>query len=73
MNVIARAQTYYHRPPSMGGQGGGDSNWKEMPNFFNPFWRAKLAPVTVGLGNTPLAGLFGGTFGTLVGENLLTH
>jgi hypothetical protein len=57
----------------MGGQGGGDSNWKEMPNFFNPFWRAKLAPVTVGLGNTPLAGLFGGTFGTLVGENLLTH
>ena len=63
VNAIARAMTYYHRP----------GNWAEHPNFFNPFWRAKLAPVVVGLGNTPLGGLFGGTFGTLLGENLLTH
>ena len=62
-NAVARAMTYYHRP----------GNWKEHPNFFNPFWRAKLAPVMVGLGNTPLGGLFGGTLGTLLGENLLTH
>jgi len=73
INVISRAQTYYHRPPGSGGPGNGVSNWKEMPNFFNPFWRAKLAPVVVGLGNTPLGGLFGGTLGTLLGENLLTH
>ncbi len=35
LNVIARGMVYYHR---MG-------NWGEPPNFFNPFWRAKLAPV----------------------------
>ena len=26
---------YYHRP----------GVWDEHPNFFNPFWRARLAPV----------------------------
>jgi hypothetical protein len=35
LNVIARGMAYYHRP----------DNWTEHPNFFNPFWRAKLAPV----------------------------
>lgn len=33
--VVARGQVYYHRP----------GNWREHPNFFNPFWRARLAPV----------------------------
>jgi hypothetical protein len=37
VNVISRGMAYYHRP--------GDGNWKEHPNFFNPFWRARLAPV----------------------------
>lgn len=32
---IARAQAYYHRP----------GNWQEPPNLFNPFWRARLAPI----------------------------
>jgi len=25
--------------------GGGASNWREMPNFFNPYWGAKLSPI----------------------------
>jgi len=35
LNVISRGMAYYHRP----------DNWIEHPNFFNPFWRARLAPV----------------------------
>ena len=35
LNVISRGMAYYHRP----------DNWIEQPNFFNPFWRARLAPV----------------------------
>ncbi len=35
LNVVSRGMAYYHRP----------GNWKEHPNFFNPFWRARLAPV----------------------------
>ncbi len=35
LNVISRGMAYYHRP----------DNWNEHPNFFNPFWRARLAPV----------------------------
>lgn len=34
-NAIAVARVYYHRP----------GEWKEHPNFFNPFWAAKLHPV----------------------------
>jgi Flp pilus assembly protein TadG len=37
LNVVSRGMAYYHRP--------GEGNWKEHPNFFNPFWRARLAPV----------------------------
>ena len=33
--AIAVAETYYHRP----------GEWREHPNFFNPFWAAKLSPV----------------------------
>jgi uncharacterized membrane protein YgcG len=43
LNVISRGQAYYHRPRPAGGDG--RSNWQEHPNFFNPFWRARLAPV----------------------------
>jgi hypothetical protein len=38
LNVISRGQVYYHRP----------GNWAEQPNFFNPYWRARLAPVYQG-------------------------
>ncbi|MFO7155757.1 MAG: pilus assembly protein TadG-related protein [Pseudomonadota bacterium] len=36
--AVARALAYYHRP----------GTWREPPNFFNPHWRAKLAPVEEG-------------------------
>jgi hypothetical protein len=35
ITVISRGMAYYHRP----------GHWQEHPNFFNPFWRARLAPV----------------------------
>lgn len=35
VNAISRGQAYYHRP----------GVWREHPNFFNPFWRARLAPI----------------------------
>jgi len=44
--AVSRALAYYHRP----------GNWQEPPNFFNPFWRAKLAPVEPGLDRLGPAG-----------------
>ncbi len=44
INAIARGQTYYHRP----------GNWNEQPNFFNPYWRPRLAPVQQGLYSFPM-------------------
>ncbi len=41
LNVISRGMVYYHRP----------GVWDEPPNFFNPFWRARLAPVGAKLMN----------------------
>jgi hypothetical protein len=35
INVVSRGMAYYHRP----------GRWAEQPNFFNPFWRARLAPI----------------------------
>lgn len=43
LNAISRGQAYYHRPRSAGEEE--PSNWQEHPNFFNPFWHARLAPV----------------------------
>jgi len=36
--AVSKSLTYYHHP----------GNWKEPPNFWNPFWRAKLEEYTVG-------------------------
>jgi hypothetical protein len=44
MTVISRGQTYYHRP----------GNWAEQPNFFNPYWRPRLAAVWQGKESLPL-------------------
>ena len=41
LNVLSRGQVYYHRP----------DDWREQPNFFNPFWRARLAPIAQVLSN----------------------
>ncbi|WP_224245657.1 pilus assembly protein TadG-related protein [Hyalangium gracile] len=46
LNVISRGQTYYHRP----------GNWAEQPNFFNPYWRPRLASVYQGRHSLPLVG-----------------
>lgn len=46
VNAISRAQVYYHRVrPGFDGS----SNWQEHPNFFNPFWNARLAPISLKL------------------------
>lgn len=52
LNVISRGQVYYHRP----------DDWREHPNFFNPFWRARLAPIAQVLTNL---------WERLVGNNLV--
>ena len=44
--AVARAEAYYHRPGA----------WQEPPNFFNPFWRARLAPAEPGLDRLGAAG-----------------
>ena len=41
LNVVSRGMVYYHRPGC----------WDEHPNFFNPFWRARLAPIGSALQN----------------------
>jgi len=38
LHVISRGQAYYHRP----------GNWHEQPNFFNPYWKPRLASVLQG-------------------------
>ncbi|MEE2836056.1 MAG: pilus assembly protein TadG-related protein [Myxococcota bacterium] len=63
VNAVARALTYYHRP----------GNWAEHPNFFNPFWRAKLAPIGQRFLGNPLSGLLGGQIGTFMSNNFMTH
>jgi hypothetical protein len=55
LNAFSAAQAYYHRP----------GDWREMPNFFNPLWSARLMPVLesnaaarLGLSTIPLLGRF---------------
>jgi hypothetical protein len=43
ITALARGQTYYHRP----------GNWSEHPNFFNPYWRPRLASVFQGREEVP--------------------
>ena len=72
LNALSRGQAYYHRPGS----------WKEHPNFFNPFWRAKLAPVGEKLIQLQTRGLRGappflqnmlGTLGRLITDEIIIH
>jgi hypothetical protein len=41
MAAIAGGLVYYHKP-----NGGESDGWREPPSLWNPFWRAKLHPVT---------------------------
>lgn len=43
LHAFSRAQTYYHRP----------GNWQEHPNFFNPYWRPRLASLYQGRSSLP--------------------
>jgi hypothetical protein len=40
---LAKAMTYYHRFRN----GDGGKGWKEQPNWFHPYWRAKLHPFKI--------------------------
>jgi hypothetical protein len=46
VTALSRAQTYYHRP----------GDWYEQPNFFNPYWRPRLASVWQGRKTLPFIG-----------------
>ena len=66
LNVISRGQTYYHRP----------GNWAEQPNFFNPYWRPRLASVYQGRHSLPFVGAAGGRLpGVLkdIPPKIITH
>lgn len=60
MAAFAVGRAYYHRPGA----------WKEPPNFFNPLWQARLAPVRehweFGVGLTGVGGGLCGPAGLLV-------
>ena len=45
LHSVSVAQVYYHRPGSVDFSAAGQSRWTDPPNLFNPFWRARLAPV----------------------------
>ncbi|MFN7133515.1 MAG: hypothetical protein ACK4N5_15670, partial [Myxococcales bacterium] len=63
LNAFSRAQVYYHRPGA----------WAEPPNLFNPFWRAKLGPVSRGLDDVlGKVGGVGGAAGNIIKQGL-TH
>lgn len=66
LNAISRAQAYYHRP----------GDWAEQPNFFNPYWRPRLASVYQGRASFPLLQqLLDGLPGPFAGaaQKLVTH
>ncbi len=66
LNVISRGQSYYHRP----------GNWAEQPNFFNPYWRPRLASVYQGRHSLPaVGGLLDSLPGPLQGiaPKIITH
>jgi hypothetical protein len=66
LNVVSRGQTYYHRP----------GNWAEQPNFFNPYWRPRLASVWQGRYSLPFVNQVAGMLpGPVAGipQKIITH
>jgi hypothetical protein len=59
LNAFAAAQAYYHRP----------GDWREVPNFFNPLWGARLMPVT----ESNAANLVPGLLANPVARTFLLH
>ena len=62
-NVVSRGMVYYHRP----------HNWEEPPNFFNPYWRAKLDPVLQGAGAIPFVSTVMGAVPSALSGRALIH
>ncbi|MEE8410849.1 MAG: pilus assembly protein TadG-related protein [Myxococcota bacterium] len=63
MNSLARAQVYYHRPGA----------WQEPPNFFNPFWGARLAPKNVAIKRLTSELGLGAAASQLFADNVWMH
>lgn len=53
---MSKAVVYYHHP----------GYWREPPNFFNPYWRAKLHPFAAGEA-AAVAGMLGDTTSAVAG------
>lgn len=43
--AVGKSLVYYHRPGIRDGKAA-PPGWQEQPNFFHPYWRAKLHPFT---------------------------
>jgi hypothetical protein len=63
LNAMARAQTYYHRP----------GNWAEQPNFFNPYWRPRLASVFQGRAALPEGASLDAYLPGIATQKVFTH
>ncbi len=66
ITAMARAQVYYHRP----------GNWAEQPNFFNPYWRPRLASVYQGAYTLPLVQQLAGALPAALSsqpQKVITH
>ena len=69
LNAWSRGMAYYHRPSYKSGE----SNWREHPNFFNPFWRAKLAPIGERVNQWVSKLGISGQFANYFTRELITH
>ncbi|MFC1611180.1 Tad domain-containing protein [Myxococcota bacterium] len=63
INVLARAQVYYHRPGA----------WHEPPNFFNPYWGARLGPKNVAIKRLTSELGLSGAASQLIADNIWMH
>jgi hypothetical protein len=59
LTAFAAAQAYYHRP----------GDWREVPNFFNPLWGARLLPIA----ESNAANLVPGLVDNPLARSLLLH
>ena len=67
--AVSKAMVYYHHPEWTSNQKG----WKEAPNFFNPYWKAKLQPFrdTIEFEKVLAAAGYGAKYAAMVAGGLL--
>lgn len=63
MLAVAVARAVYHRP----------GDWKEQPNFFNPLWNARLAPVVTHWESTMIEGIIPDWATSRIGNRMGPH